>query len=75
MPITDITSGLLQVLLKCIAPISKKRFKALADKLMTECFLGNESNSTDNIPQILENSSFARYPLLILFLNSVVIIN
>lgn len=61
MPITDITSGLLQVLLKCIAPVSKKRFKNLVNKLMSECFLENESNSPDDIPQILDNSSFARY--------------
>lgn len=61
MPVTDITSGLLQVLLKCIAPVSKKRFNTLVDKLMSECFFGNERNSSDDIPQILENSSFARY--------------
>lgn len=61
MPVTDITSGLLQVLLKCIAPVSKKRFKNLVDKLMRECFSENESNSSDDVPQILENSSFARY--------------
>lgn len=67
MPVTDITSGLLQVLLKCIAPVSKKRFKILINKLMSECFLENESNSSGDIPQILENNSFARYYLLNIF--------
>jgi len=61
MPTTDITSGLLQVLLKCIAPVSKKRFNALVDKIMTECFPESESSSFENVSQVLENSSFARY--------------
>lgn len=58
---TDITSGLLQVLLKCIAPVSKKRFKALVNKVMGECFPENESNSFEHFLQILENASFSRY--------------
>lgn len=62
MPKTDITSGLLQVLLKCIAPISKKRYKALVNKLMSVTFPENESSS-ENIVYVLENSSFARYYL------------
>jgi hypothetical protein len=63
MPKTDITSGLLQVLLKCIAPVSKKRYKALVDKLMSVTFSKNESSS-ENILNVLENSSFARYRLI-----------
>jgi len=61
MPTTDITSGLLQVLLKCIASVSKKRFKGLVNKIMTECFPESESSSFENVSQVLENSSFARY--------------
>lgn len=56
MSTTSITSGLLQVLLKCIAPISKKRFKALVDKLMS--FSESETSSFENV---IENSSFVRY--------------
>lgn len=63
MPTTDITSGLLQVLLKCIAPVSKKRFKVLVEKLMNSRFPENETSSV-NILQVLENSSFARYYLI-----------
>lgn len=48
MSTTDITSGLLQVLLKCIAPVSKKRFKALVGKLMQ--FLDNDNGSFENAP-------------------------
>lgn len=58
---TDIASGLLQVLLKCIAPVSKKRFKTLVNKLMCICFPENESDLFENIVQVLENSSLARY--------------
>lgn len=61
MPTTDITSGLLQVLLKCIAPISKKKFNALVDKIMTECFLKSDNNSFEHVSQIFENNSFSRY--------------
>lgn len=60
MPATDITSGLFQVLLKCIAPVSKKRFNALVNKIMGECFHESESGSFENVSQVLENSSFAR---------------
>lgn len=59
MPTTDITSGLLQVLLKCIRTVSKKRFMALVNKLVSECFPETESNF-ENLPRIFENSSFAR---------------
>lgn len=59
MPATDITSGLLQVLLKCIAPVSKKRFSVLVNKLMS-AFPESESGSFENVSQVLENSSFAR---------------
>lgn len=58
---TDIASGLLQVLLKCLATISKKRFKTLVNKLMSICFPKNESDLFENIAQALENSSLARY--------------
>ncbi|XP_025202371.1 nucleolar protein 9 [Melanaphis sacchari] len=57
---TDKTSGLLQVLLKSISPISKKRYKALVEKIMSECFPNDESCSFDNVSQVLENSSFSR---------------
>lgn len=60
MPTTDITSGLLQVLLKCIRTVSKKRFVALVNKLMSECFPETESNDFENFSRVLENSSFAR---------------
>lgn len=60
MPTTDITSGLLQVLLKSILPVSGKRFKALVVKIMNECFPLSESNSFDNVSQVLENCSFSR---------------
>lgn len=59
MPTTDITSGLLQVLLKCIKPVSKKRFKALVDKLMSDCF-PNSSSSIEDVFRVLENNSFTR---------------
>lgn len=52
MSTNDLTSGLLQVSLKCISPVSKKRFKALVNKLMQ--FLENENGS-------YENCSFVRY--------------
>lgn len=61
MPTTDITSALLQVLLKCIAHVSKKRFSALVDKIMTGCFPEGISISFENVSQILENGSFTRY--------------
>lgn len=61
MPITDITSGLLQVLLKCIKPVSKKRFKALVNKLMSVCFPESKSSTTEDVFNVLENSSFARF--------------
>lgn len=61
MPTNDITSGLLQVLLKSIAPVSKKRFKALVEKIMSGCFPISESDSFDNVSQVLENNSFSRY--------------
>jgi len=61
MPTNDITSGLLQVLLKSVAPVSKKRFKALVEKIMSECFPISESYSFDNVSQVLENNSFSRY--------------
>lgn len=68
MPTTDITSGLLQVLLKSIAPISKKRYKALVEKIMSECFPSDKSSSFDNVSRALENNSFSRY-LNFLFLS------
>lgn len=68
MPTTDITSGLLQVLLKCIGPISKKRFKALINKVMSECFPENKNTSFDHVAKILENSSFARSNFYFIFL-------
>lgn len=55
MPTTDITSGLIQVLLKCIAPVSKKRFKALVNKVMSGYF-----SESENVLEILENNSFSR---------------
>lgn len=58
---TDVTSGLLQVLLKCIAFVSKKRFKNLVNKIMEECFPENDDNSFEHFSQILENGSFSRY--------------
>jgi len=61
MPTTDITSGLLQVLLKSISLVSKKRFKALVEKIMSGCFPINKSSSFDDISQVLENNSFSRY--------------
>lgn len=64
MPTNDITSGLLQVLLKSIAPISKKIYKALVEKIMSECFPSDESSSFDNVSWALENNSFSRYVLL-----------
>lgn len=65
MSTNDLTSGLLQVLLKCIAPVSKKRFKALVNKLMQ--FLENENGS-------YENGSFVRYLYIYLkTLNSIVL--
>lgn len=63
MPTTDITSGLLQVLLKSISPVSKKRFKALVEKIMSGCFPRSESSSFDDVSQVLENNSFSRYNL------------
>ncbi|CAH1738423.1 unnamed protein product [Aphis gossypii] len=60
MPTNDITSGLLQVLLKSIASISKKRYKALVEKIMSECFPSDESSSFDNVSWALENNSFSR---------------
>ncbi|VVC26352.1 Hypothetical protein CINCED_3A020959 [Cinara cedri] len=60
MHTTDITSGLLQVLLKCISSVSKKRFKALVNKLMGECFPENASNSFEHFSKTLENGSFSR---------------
>ncbi|XP_022179239.1 nucleolar protein 9 [Myzus persicae] len=60
MPTTDITSGLLQVLLKSISPVSKKRFKALVEKIMSGCFPRSESSSFDDVSQVLENNSFSR---------------
>lgn len=59
MPTTDITSGLLQVLLKSISSVSKKRFKALVEKIMSGCFPISESNSFD-VSKVLENNSFSR---------------
>lgn len=61
MPTTDITSGLLQVLLKSISPVSKKRFKALVEIIMSGCFPISESTSFDNISQVFENNSCSRY--------------
>lgn len=61
MPTTDITSGLLQVLLKSILPVSKKRFKAVVKKIMSVCFPISENGSFDNISQVLENNSCSRY--------------
>jgi len=61
MPSTDITSGLLQVLLKSISPVSKKRYKALVEKIMSECFPSDESSTFENVSQVLENNSFSRY--------------
>ncbi|XP_060853343.1 uncharacterized protein LOC132931285 [Rhopalosiphum padi] len=60
MPSTDITSGLLQVLLKSISPVSKKRYKALVEKIMSECFPSDESSTFENVSQVLENNSFSR---------------
>lgn len=60
MPSTDITSGLLQVLLKSIKPVSKKRFKSLVNKLMTNYFPDSNSSSIEDVFRVLDNNSFAR---------------
>ncbi|XP_050525756.1 nucleolar protein 9 [Daktulosphaira vitifoliae] len=57
---SDIISGLLQVLLKCIGVVSKKRLKVLIEKIMNTCVIKDNSGSSITILQILDNSSISR---------------